>query len=310
LKIKVSFSTASMVLAAIILLEGMAIAANARQINSIQSLNNGLFQSTVALAGVQLLVLGLVAFLAFALPKYVFKDNGNAKLNKLLSWLPLLAGIVVLAEGIVVVLYASRMDISGIGFIRGMWAAGFGAQLFVLSVGLVLFKMFSERESVKVLLRLALFVTLGAIGLFVVGVAGETFITGIGLIHTQTLRIAGFQLLALSMVGIVLMYMEGWAFMRKKMFGHRLGALSVIAVAVLICLEGLILAGFAAPFSVDGIGNMMERTMMIAGLVLAILGLLVPATYYFFEEGDYEVKRIASNACLFLIFILPFALLI
>jgi hypothetical protein len=166
LKVKISFNTLSMVLAAIVLLEGAAIAVGARQVNIIQSLHYGLFASTVMLIGVQLLVIGLVALLAFIIPKYVLK--GKEKLNKVLAWVPLLSGAVVLVEGFVAILYASPMEIAGIGGIRSMWLAALGAQLFVLGVGLILFKMFSGRDSFKVLFRLALFVTLAAIGLLVV----------------------------------------------------------------------------------------------------------------------------------------------
>jgi hypothetical protein len=308
LKVKISFNTLSMVLAAIVLLEGMAIAANARQFNSIQSLGTGLNQGTVALIGAQLLVLGLVALLAFLLPKYVLK--GKEKLNKLLSWVPYLAGAIVLVEGLVAVSYASHIDIAGIGGMRSFVLAAFGAQLFVLGVGLVLFRMFAGRESLKLLFRLAMFVALAAVGLFVVGIADHSFISGIGDIDKGLVQLAGAQLFALAMAGIGLMWLEGRSFMQRKVRGHRLGALSVIGIAVLICLEGMILASIAAPFSIDGIGGMLARTMTIGGLLLALLALLIPISYYFFEKGDYDVRKVSSTACLFLVFLLPFALLI
>lgn len=308
MKVKVSFNTASMVLAAIVLLEGAAIAANATQINRIQSLNNGFFASTVMMIGVQLLVIGLVALLALLLPIYVLK--GKEKLNKVLSWVPLLAGAAVLVESIVVILYASPIDITGYGSMGSHIMAAIGAQLFILGVGLVLFKLFSSRESLKVLVRLALFVSLAAAGLFIIGIAEVSFVTGIGGIIKRTLQIGGVQLFALSMAGIVLMWLEGRAFMQRKISGHRLGALSVIAIAVVICFEGMILASLAAPFSITGIGGMLERTMMIAGLALTLLGLLIPASYYFFEKTDYDVRKVSSTACLFLVFLLPFALLV
>ncbi len=309
MKLKVNFNTASMVLAAIVLLEGAAIAANARQVNGIQSLHNGFFASTVMMIGVQLLVIGLVAFLALLLSRYVNKRM--KKLNKALSWVPVLAGAAVLVEGLVVILYASPItNVAGYGKLGSHIMAAMGAQLFILGVGLVLFKLFTSRQSLKLLVRLSLFIILAAAGLFIIGIAEHAFITGIGNLAKDAAQIVGAQLFALSMTGIVLMWLEERKFMQRKVYGHRLGALTVIGIAFIICMEGLILASLAAPFSIKGIGGMLEQTMMIAGLMLTFLGLLIPASYYFFEKTDYDVRKISSSACLFLVFLLPFALLV
>jgi hypothetical protein len=72
----------------------------------------------------------------------------------------------------------------------------------------------------------------------------------------------------------------------------------------------LILVGFAAKFSITGIGTMTEELMVIAGLGLAIIGILVPVSYYLLEKEDKDAKKIATTACLFLIFLLPFSLLV
>jgi hypothetical protein len=303
---KISFNTSSKVLAAVVLLEGAALAANARQID-LQRVGT-FMQGTVMLAGVQLLFLGLIALLAFILPGSLFK--GRVELNRLMSWLPFITGAIVLIEGLVVITYSSPLSVNGIGSMRSFVPAAFGAQLFFLGAGLVVLRLFSTRDSLKVMFRLAVFLVLASVGLFIIGIADQAFVTGIGGVAKGTLQIGGLQLSALALVGVVLMWLEGYPFMQQKVKGHRLGMLSVMGVATVICLEGMILAGYAAPFSIEGIGGMLERTMMAAGLGLTVVGLLIPASYYFFEKTDYDARKMASSTCLLLVFLLPFSLLI
>ncbi len=114
----------------------------------------------------------------------------------------------------------------------------------------------------------------------------------------------------LSLTGVALIVIGGRSVLGRKVHGHKLNVILVLGVAAVISLEGLILAGYAAPFSIRSIGGMLERTMLIAGLGLALLGILVPATYYAFEREDHDTRKIATSACLFLVFLLPFSLLI
>ncbi|MBI0583271.1 MAG: hypothetical protein ISF22_03485 [Methanomassiliicoccus sp.] len=311
----------SVALAALIMLQGAAIVAVARQIDMIEKWGTGLFQSTVALIGAQLLVLGLVAILAIVMSgdflsnfsavrkvrSLVLKDR--AWLYRPLSWVPAAVGAVVMIEAMVVAYYSSPMVIHDLGGVRGMFPALFAAQLFLLGSGLVFFRLFEDRLDLPTASRSSIFLLFASAGVLVYGLADKANITGIGGVQESTFELAGLQLLILSLAAIALIYLDDRYFLAKRLFGWKIGTLGILAIAMVICFQGMVVASIAAPFRVDSIGGMVERTMLLAGLAMAILAMLVPGTYYFLEPKDKAIRKLAHTSCLFLVFMLPFAIL-
>lgn len=312
---KIRFKHLSLSLTAIVLIEGLAIAALAKGV-SIDGIG-GVRQGTVMLFGLGLFLLGMVALLSVAISEKMFKlDQLLSKLiklhkiiSKLLTWMSAIVGAAVLFIGLAVALVAAPMIIDGIGGVRSFWLAGLGAELFVLGAGLVTLRLFKGRDSFPMLIRKSLLLVLAMIGVFVMGIAANTNIEGIGGIMASTVELAGAQLTALSLLGILIMYMDGRSIFGKKLFGHRLGAIAELGIATLIGLEGLVVASLSAKATIAGVGVLDGIVMLLGGLAIAILALLIPASYFLMEKRDMDTKKLATSACLFLVFLLPFSLL-
>lgn len=312
---KIRFKHLSLTLAVILLIEGLAIAALAKGV-SIDGIG-GVRQGTVMLAGLGLFLLGLIALLSVTTSEKMFKlDQLLSKIisihkivPKLLTWMPAIVGMAVLIGGLAVALMAAPMTIRGGDQMDSFWLAGLGAQLFALGAGLVTLRLFKGRESLPLLIRKSLFLLLATIGVLVIGIASRTSIVGIGGIKAFTVELAGAQLMVLALLGVLIMYMDGRFIFGKKVLGHRLGPMAELGVATIIGLEGLVLASLSAKATIIGIGVLDEIVMLLGGLFIALLALLIPASYYLLEKKDVDTKKLATSACLFLVFLLPFSLL-
>lgn len=314
---KIGFKHISLVLALIAMLEGAAIAVAARPVTLIDTSNTGLDQGAVMLIGLQLLLLGLLALLAIAVSNGLFNLDKmfskvldlHDKMPLIFSWLPAVVGAVIAVEGIAAAFMAAPMNVEGIGGMRSFVLAAFAAQLFFVGAGLLTLHLFQGRENLQLMIRKGLFLVVASSGLFIIGIAGRTTIEGIGGIRAVTVELAGAQLLAFALLGIFIMFMNGRSIFGKKLFGHRLGSLGEVGVATLIGLEGLVIASLAAQLNIEGMGVIDAGTILVAGLLLAVVALLIPATYYLMEKKDVDTKKLATAACLFLVFLLPFSLL-
>jgi hypothetical protein len=293
----------------------------ARQIDLIENWGTGLFQSTVGLAGVQLLLLGLLAIVCMVINgellsgveavskvrSLLFKDR--AFLAPLFNFAPAVIGAVVAIEGLVVAYYASPMIIHGVGGVRGMWPAAFGAQLFLFGAALTIARMFDGKLDKPTALRSGVLLLFASFGVLVYGLADRATITGIGGIREGTVELLGIQMAAVSMLAIALLWLGDRYFLGRKFLGWKLGTLGVIALSAVLCFEGMVIASVAAPFTLGSIGGMLERTMLLVGVGLAAMAMIVPASFYFMEKKDKSVRKLAYAATLFLFFMLPFSVL-
>ncbi len=312
---KIRFKHLSLSLTAIVLIEGLAIAALAKGV-SIDGIG-GVKQGTVMLFGLYLFFLGLIALISVATSERMFDLdrllskllNAHKKVPEILSWMSAAIGAAVLIVGIAVALIAAPMTVQGGGQMDSIWLAGLGAELFVLGAGLVTLRLFKGRESLLLVIRKSLFLLLGAVGMLIIGIAAQSSIEGMGGMKASTVELAGAQLTALSLLGILIMYMDGRSIFGKKLFGHRLGAIAELGIATLIGLEGLVVASLSAKATIAGVGVLDGIVMLLGGLAIAILALLIPASYFLMEKRDMDTKKLATSACLFLVFLLPFSLL-
>lgn len=320
-KRKFDYNLLSVALVALVIIEGAALVIGARQINYIESRGTGLYQTTVMLIGLQLLLLGVVALTALLLNGAVLKSHpaikslrskifsDRAKLVTIMHWVPAVIGVVVIVEAFVAAYVASPMEIEGIGGVRGIWMALFGAQLFLLGMGMVYLCAMGTRMDLRYTIRGLAFLLIASAGLFIYGIADTAYIVSIGGVRESTVEILGLQLLALAVAALMLMVFNGRSFLGKKISKRQVGKLGVISISVVLCVQGMIITALASNFSIDSIGGMVERTMVIAGISLAMFSLLVPVTYYFMERRDKPMQSLAHSITLFLVFLLPFSLL-
>jgi hypothetical protein len=320
-RIKLNSSLLSVVLAVVIMLEGAVIAAMARQIDLVKNWGTGLYASTVALIGVQLFVLGLLALLCVIVNgeflgkmSVVSKVRGKlfrdrAWLFPVFIWAPVMIGVIVAIEGLVAAYYASPMKISGLGNVRGMWLAAFGAQLFFVGSALSAVRLFDHRLDTPTLVRTAVLLLFVSFGVLIYGLAAKASITGIGGVKEGTVELLGLQMELVALAALAIMYLDGRSFLGRKLFGWKVGTVGVIGLSIVLAFEGMIVASVAAPFSIVSIGGMMERTMLLIGVGLAVLAMVVPASYYFLENKDKDARKLAYASTLFLFFLLPFSVL-
>jgi hypothetical protein len=87
-----------------------------------------------------------------------------------------------------------------------------------------------------------------------------------------------------------------------------LGGLLRSAFAAVLFFEGIALMILATPIDVNGIGGMLERTVMIGGLQLAFVGLFTLAFCALSTNPtNRRVRKLALLSAVFLAFLLPLA---
>ncbi len=320
-RIKLDYSLLSVAIAVVIVLEGATIAAMARRIDLIENWGSGLDQGAVALIGVQLLALGILALLCVMVNGehlsgvrvmrrfriLLFRDR--AWLFPVFTWAPVIIGAVVAIEGLVASWSASPMVVSGMGNVRGMWLAVFGAQLFLVGSAFFFVRLVDGRLDLPVLVRGSVLLLFASFGVLVYGLADRASITGIGGIQEGTVELLGAQMAVIALAAFALIYLGDRFSLGRKLYGWKIGTMAVIGLSIVLCFEGMIVASIAAPFSIGSIGGMVERTMLIAGVGLAVLAMVVPASYYFLEKKDRNIRKLAYASTLFLFFMLPFSIL-
>ena len=195
--------------------------------------------------------------------------------------LGLLAGLAIAIEGLVIIAYAAPINIKGIGNIMEQTVILGGVQLFILGFLLVIAWLLKDQDLTirnrKILGRKwihLIAILLGAVvaieGIILAVYAGPTIIEGIGGVLEQTVVFAGAQLFGLGVLASVT-----WALREEPLLRVKIGKIIAILLGICIAAEGLIVVGLASPSVVDGIGGLLERTVLYAGIQLLVLGLLV-----------------------------------
>jgi hypothetical protein len=315
------YSILSVLLSIVTMVEGAAIIVLARPIEILDGQGTELSQSTVMLVGLQLLILGTIVLTASILNgdllrenptvkkvrSTIFRDRG--KLVSMMRWLPGAIGVVMIIEAFMVAYFASPMVVQDIGGMRGMWLAGFAAQLFFVGMGLVVLTFRRGHVDMQTTIRGSMFLLIASAGLFVYGIADTTLITGNGEISESTVELIGIQLFALAFVALVLICINGRFFLGKMVKGRQIGKLGIISLSVVLCLEGMVIIGLASNLTIGSVGSVPESSMILAGLCIAIASLVALAPYYLMEHKDRAVRSLARSVSLFLFFLLPFSLL-
>ena len=237
----------------------------------------GITQTTFLLAGVQLMVLGLVMIIVWVLYK---NKRMEGSLGKLVPIVMILASLIMVAEGIAAAFLSSDMMIVNVQGVSKKFVALGGAQLFI--IGMVQLSLWIRRDKGQ---RNWLFEWVGIVltimilgeGLLVMGIAGNTTVIGIGTILSRTVFLAGLQLFIISGV---LLGMQ--LFREKNILANRLGhkRMNIIfaLLALAIALEALVVAYFTEPTTIkyvgsikDGFGKMFISLVAAQLFALALL---------------------------------------
>jgi len=192
--------------------------------------------------------------------------------------IPIIAGLIIRAEGIFIFLFAGPAVIDGIGGILESTVQFAGLQLLVLGLIVLVgseFILFDKSsESRRVSLRKFLRIVVVLIGLLVMveGVVlalmgSRTVIEGFGTLEAYI--VAGFAA-QLFFLGLAIMIP---AILQKRDVGFR--KLLVYGGGAAIASAGLVVIGVAAITFIEGIGSIMAGTVELAGIQLFILGLAI-----------------------------------
>lgn len=304
MQLRISFNTVAMALASIVLLEGLAIMTNSNPISIGGTF--GLKASTVMLAGLQLAIIGAVILLTLVLTERLPKAG---VVGKLISFLPLLGGIVILMEGAIAAYLAGPMVIHGVGNVQGLYVSAFAVQLYMLGAGLVALRLFRSR-SIHLLVNVGALTIISAAGVMMASMAGPLTWTGVGGFKASTISTAGILLAILGLVGIALYYTEGWKFLGREIFGIEMWLWGVFSLGILIAFAGAAVISLSAPVILIDQTSFKGSTVALAGLMMFILGLLTFMPILFSQEALSPVRKATKNVAVFVVLLLPFALLV
>ena len=269
----------AIIIGVIVLLEGLILfnLAAPMRIDGI----GGIRESTVSLGGLQLFLLGLLFVVSIFLRK---RNWGMGKRREMLSLfftlLPFLIATIIAVEGIVIASMAGSVYWQGIGGIRKFWVGAAGCQLFVLGIGGLLTSRFADTPlrtiGLSRIFGILVSIVLAAEGLFVISIAGRTSIEGVGGIRESTFEYAGIQLLILALFLLLAWSLKDGilAIRGRKILGRRVVRVLSIIISIIIAVEGAILAIKCGRMSIEGIGGILERTVVASGAQLFALGLL------------------------------------
>lgn len=119
-------------------------------------------------------------------------------------------------------------------------------------------------------------------GLVVMAYAAPVNVEGIGGIMKQTVLIGGAQLFILGLFLVL-----SWTFMNqdltirdRKILEKRFRIIAVLLGAI-VAVEGIIVAFYAGPTFIGGIGGVLGQTVVLAGAQLFVLGALVCISWIF-----------------------------
>jgi hypothetical protein len=123
-------------------------------------------------------------------------------------------------------------------------------------------------------------------GILVMAYAAPVTIEGIGNIMKQTVLLGGAQLLVLG-----ILVMTTWLLKDRDLKWKAVGNLIKrivpflgLALGAIIALEGVIVAAYAGATILEGIGGIMEQTVVLAGAQLFALGLFTTSLWLLKKE--------------------------
>lgn len=266
-KVARAWQLLSAIIAVVLLVEGLLVVSVAAPA-TIEG-NGTISAGDLQLFGLLLLVVGAVGLalgvLAFVKPQLLEEGSRLSITSKLVK---VIGGMAIAIEGIVLALMAGRTVIEGQGTYEAYIVAAFVAQVFFLGVALLLLELIGDVEFRlgRMLMYLGGLVAASE-GVAIIGIADETIIEGLGGILERTVLYAGAQLL---IIGLLFLF----CCLMVDRFGKGKGLFSVLRLVsgALIVIEGLAVIAMATAVTPAHIGTITSRTLVIAGVQLALFG--------------------------------------
>jgi hypothetical protein len=263
--------------------------------------------SDVLIFGLLLLAVGL-ASLIFGAVTYtnpiLFEEGSRLSITSKL--IKIIGGLAVAIEGLALALIAGKMVVEGGGTYETYVVAAFSAQLFMLGTGLMMLELLAEVQF-KLSRFLVYFggLIVASEAVSIIGIAQVTYIEGLGYIMESTVLLAGAQLMV---IGLLFMISQLMLDRLKKWNG--LFSVLRLTTGALIVIEGLAITVMATNVTPADIGTITTRTLVIAGVQLAIFGgialLMVGGKN---TSYSFRLARLSSAAALILMLLIPAAYL-
>ena len=208
----------------------------------------GITQTTFTLAGIQLVILGAVMILVWVFYKSKITEG---TLGRFIPIIMLLASVIMICEGIAAAYLSGDIMIGTVQGVSMKLVALGGAQLFIL--GMIQLSLWIRRdkgqqnwlfESGAIVLNIIL---IGE-GLLIMGIAGETTITGIGTVLKGTIFLAGLQLFLLAIIMLIIHLFREKEIIAKRLSKKHLNIIFSL-LALVVAFEGLVMAFFTEPIT-------------------------------------------------------------
>lgn len=298
--------------AALIALEGLVaygIAGTTRVIGIA-----GFQESTIANGGLLLMAIGLSMFILWTLP---YDPWLSLKLpKKLMGWPSMLAMTVLggtIAAGCVFATYhVGPVDVEGVGSVSKIVVVAGVSQLFALGLAApMLWKVRKEpfdRKYLGVLMVTLALSLLALEGVFAMALAANTYIEGLGGILESTFRLAGAQLLVLSLIAIFAWLVKDSPLLST--WPKRIMSSAFLVAAATIALEGLAVILMAVNIRIDGFSGVGERYVLLGGLQMALLASIALVFWARTRGITSNFKLAGTAAAAFVVLLVPIALLL
>ncbi|MBN1109973.1 MAG: hypothetical protein JXA45_04350 [Methanomassiliicoccales archaeon] len=273
----------------------------------------GIGGGTFYLAGIQLLLLGLLLFIMWTLPPRLSFSRLGRLLSDRWSWVIVMTlGTLAALEALVASTLAGRMVIADIGSISKIYVVVGCSQLFVLGLAApLLWKLRNaslDRRALLDLLNVTAMTVLAFEGVFAIGLAAQTHIDGLGIIRERTFLLAGAQLLVLSLLGLSAFFVQGNLLLGR--LGNRAFSSLPVAVLTLIGLEGLAVTLLASNMNISDFGGIRERYVLLGGVQMVLLSTTALLLWVRSRRIPPRCMKVAISAAIFLVLMIPIAILL
>ncbi|HSV42664.1 MAG TPA: hypothetical protein VLH13_04555, partial [Methanomassiliicoccales archaeon] len=275
---------------------------------------NGFTKATMYSGGSMLLLLGSIPLIAWLFDSLTLEKRPVALVRRLLGWAAPICMVVLIVGTIALSGLADDFRIRDTFKGSKLLMVAFSAFLFMLA-SLALASWMVRRRP---LVRSFVFDTLGIVsgilvaaeGVAVFGMAGETTIKGIGTLPHFIIQMIGAQLILLGLAIGLVWIISGHRFFSAGIKRTMLDGLIYLLTA-LVVVDGLAGLSIKGQLSIQGIGTILESTMVLFTAQLALLGLISLFVWIFRSDGPTPMmKRFGFLAWLFLALMLPAALLL
>jgi len=194
----------------------------------------------------------------------------------------MLLGWLITFEGFFALSIAGVATIDGIGGIRASTFTMAAAQLTILGAFITIMCALRlafpalEKPLLIKLFNIFTYLAMALVaveGLVMVFMAGNVMITGFGGVGKRWIALTGAQLFAVAALSL-----RYWRLRNVPPTNFLVDTLGSVAAALLM-MEGLTAMGIAGNATIVGFGTILERTVLLAGLQLLVLGLAVFAVW-------------------------------